>query len=290
MSGLPLDHLDHLSHSSRELLLRCAKSWFLRYLTPAPRSASLWTAIGSAVHEVTEAYDRDQIEKPLGGFEWNERTVTMEWRRVFDLQLEGLRKREPDQTKWRFSPSEPLEVWSTLGPQLVQSWIDWRQRSPYKVWITPDGEPAIELDVSGMLPGCPVEIEGYIDVVFEDPVFDQLIIVDKKTSKKPPATPDQFAVYAALFEVKYGKRPKLGAAFMNRQGTLAKPYELAEFTPEAVGAVFGEAWEQIQAGDFTATPGRACYLCDTSSSCAAIGGPLADRYDPASPGYETPPF
>lgn len=285
MSGLPLKHL---SHSSRELLLRCAKSWMLKYLTPAPRSASLWTAIGSAVHEATETWDRVALE--IGDPDWTASQTNSIWEASFGMQLDELRKREPDQTKWRFSPTEPLEVWSTLGPQLVQSWIDWRKRSPYKVWITPDGVPAIELDVSGMLPGCPVEIKGYVDVVFDDPVFDQLIIVDKKTSKKPPATPDQFAVYAALFEVKYGKRPKLGAAFMNRRGTLAKPYELAEFTPEAVGAVFGEAWEQIQAGDFTATPGRACFLCDVSSSCAAVGGPLADRYDPASPSNEKIPF
>lgn len=277
--------LEHLSHSSRELLLRCAKSWFLKYLTPAPPSASLWTAIGSAVHEVTEEYDRSASPGA-----WTEGTVRTLWIQSFGQQLEGLRKREPDESKWRFSPTEPLEVWSTLGPQLVQSWIDWRKRSPYTVWTTPDGVPAIELDVSGMLPGCPVEIKGYVDVVMHDPVLDRLVIVDKKTSKKPPAEVAQFATYAALLEAKYGVRAPLGAAFMNRRGTLATPWDLGGVTPEAVGAVFGQAWEQIQAGEFEATPGRACFLCDVASSCAAVGGPLADRYDPASPGYEIPPY
>jgi putative RecB family exonuclease len=275
----------HLSHSSRELLLRCAKSYFLKYRTDAPRSASLWTAIGSAVHEATEHYDRLTVK----GDERKFRAGPV-WDHQFDLQLDKLRKLEPNQNNWRFSPSEPLEVWPTLGPQLVQSWIDWRKRSPYTVWITPDGTPAIELDVSGMLPGCPVEIKGYVDVVMHDPVFDQLIIVDKKTSKRPPATADQFAVYAALLEVKYGKRARLGVAFMNRKGTLAKPFELAEYTPEALGQVFNETWNQIQAGDFPASPGQACFLCDVSSSCAVKNGPLAYLHDPDHPSNEKIPF
>lgn len=257
----------------------------LKYLTPAPRSVSLWTAVGTAVHEATERFDRMELMGQERAF-----SAGFVWERLFEAQIDKLRAAEPNQYNWRFSPSEPLEVWSTLGPQLVQSWVDWRKRSPYTVWITPDGVPAIELDVSGMLPGCPVEIKGYVDVVMHDPVFDQLIIIDKKTSKKPPAEVAQFATYAALLEVKYGKRARLGAAFMNRRGTLATPFDLDGVTPESVGAVFGEAWEQIQAGDFTATPGRACYLCDTSSSCAVKNGPFAPRYDPASPGYEHPPF
>jgi putative RecB family exonuclease len=275
---------EHLSHSSRELLLRCAKSWFLKYMTDAPRSVSLWTAIGSAVHEATEKYDRMQVNCVEQAFH-----AGFVWERCFDAQLDELRRKEPDEYKWRFSPSEPLGVWSTLGPQLVQSWVDWRQRSPYTVWITPDGVPAIELDVSGMLPGCPVEIKGYVDIVMEDPVFGQLVIIDKKTSKRPPASVEQFATYAALLEAKYGRRARLGAAFMNRKGTLATPWDLDGVTPQSVGAVFGDAWEQIKAGKFPADPGKACFLCDTSSSCAVKNGPLAPLHDPASPGY-APPF
>lgn len=275
----------HLSHSSRELLLRCAKSWFLKYLTPAPRSVSLWTAVGSAVHEATEAYDRS--DKPES---WTPAVVQMVWTEKFNGQVEELVRKEPNQNKWRFSPSEPLGVWSTLGPQLVQSWIDWRRRSPYTVWVTPDGVPAIELDVSGRLPRCPVEIKGYVDIVMHDPVLDRLVVIDKKTSKRPPASVAQFATYAALLDNKYGVRPPLGVAFMNRKGTLATPRDLSEFTPDAVGAAFGEAWEQIQSGEFPASPGDPCFICDVSAACAAKGGPLAAMYDPDAPGYETPPY
>jgi putative RecB family exonuclease len=264
---------EHISFSSRETLTRCARSWMLKYLAKAPQRPALWLAGGSAVHEVTEMYDRavDPEKFDLAGL----------WRVQFDLQLMRLRRKDANEWNWNRSSSEPIEVWNQMGPAFVQAYIDWRQRSPYEIWTTPDGVPAIELDVSGMLPGCPVEIKAYLDRV----------IVDIKTSKRPPKNADQFGVYAALLEAKYGVRARLGAPFMNRKAALGTPHELDKYTPAFVGEMFGEAWKQILSGDFPADgiDNGACYLCDTSSSCYAKGGPLSAQFDPADPSYP-PPF
>lgn len=277
----------HLSHSARELLERCAKSYWLKYFTDAPRSQSLWLAGGSAVHETTEHYD---LMRSVGNADiFRAEDV---WDVFFDRQLEELRSKEPNEHKWRRSASEgDIDAWRRAGLSFVQSYIDWRERSPWEIWTTPDGEPAIELDISGRLPGCPVEIKAYLDRIMYDPVFKKHWIVDLKTSKKPPQSAAQFEVYAALVKVKYGLRVSDGAAFMNRRATLSKPFDLSEVTPEGVGAVFGEAWKQVQSGEFPATgiANGACFICDTSSSCHARGGPLASMYDPDSPGYP-PPF
>lgn len=276
----------HLSHSSRDTLLRCAKSYFLSRMTPAPKQPALWLATGSAVHQVTELYDRALLRGDVESFD-----VTTAWPIFFGGQLEDLRKKDPNEFHWRSSKREPIAWWNQMGPQMVQAYIDWRKRSPYTIWTTPDGEPAIELDVSGYLPGCEVEIKAYLDRVFHDPVFDQLIIVDIKTSKSPPKGADQFAVYAALMAAKWSEAvAPLGAAYMTREGTLATPWPLLAYTPEAVGELYQEAWEQIKRGYFAANPGDACRICDVSSSCAAINGPLARIYDPASPEYSEPPF
>jgi RecB family exonuclease len=281
---------DHLSFSSRETLLRCARSWLLRYLMKAPQRPSLWLAGGSAVHEVTEAYDRARhVAEFLGrSFGWDIRDVLDRWEDHFDAQLTKLRAKDSNESHWNRSPSEPIEVWNQMGPEFVRAWIDWRQRSPYEIWTAPDGTVGIEMDVSGRLPGCSVEIKGYIDRVFHDPVFDQIIIVDLKTSKRPPKSADQFGVYAALLEAKYGVRARLGAPFMNRLATLGKPYELAEYTADSVGAMFGEAWEQIQSGSFEPNLNE-CFICDVSASCSAKGGPLAAQFDPYDSGFK-PPF
>lgn len=282
MSAMPREPktTGHLSHSSRETLLRCAKSWFLRYRTPAPRRPALWSAGGSAVHETTELWDRGQI---------SDKEVADAWHDRFERQLQKAFAAEPNEWNWGRSKSEPIEVWRVQGLEFVQSYLDWRKRSPYELWTTPDGQLAVELDVSGFLPGCPVEIKGYVDRIFHDPILDRLVDVDLKSGKKAPQSGDQFGTYAALMKVKYDVATDLGVPFLNRRGTLGKPYELAEYTPEAVGAVFGAAWERIQTGEFPATPGD-CFICDLQSSCAAVGGPLASRYDPDSPGYEHPPF
>jgi hypothetical protein len=73
---------------------------------------------------------------------------------------------------------------------------------------------------------------------------------------------------------------------MNRKGGLGKPYDLAEYTPEYVGLVFGEAWEQVESGEFPANGwDKECFICDVEAACAAAGGPLAHLYDPAHPAH-----
>lgn len=278
----------HTSHSAREQLERCAKSFFLARIAKAPKRPALWLAGGSAVHEATEKYDRMAVNCVEQAFH-----VGSIWERYFELQLEELRAKEPNENVWRKSQAEPIEVWNRMGPQFVQSYIDWRKRSPWEIWTTPDGEPAIELDVSGMLPGCPVEIKAYLDRVFWDPVFKKRHIVDLKTGKRAPTTPDQFGTYAAMVKVKYGVDIDSGVPFMNRKGGLGKPFDLTEHTPEYVGLVFGEAWEQVQRGDFPANGfDSQCFICDVEAACAARNGPLAHLYDPASPGHPSnnPPY
>lgn len=280
--------MEHLSHSSRETLQRCAKSWFLKYMAQAPKRPALWLAGGSAVHETTEFYDLQQVAMGGKPKPWSETTVRRLFNQIFDTQLGKAREAEPNENVWAKSQAEPIAVWRTNGAQFVQAYIDWRIRSPWEIWAADDGQPAIELDVSGRLPGCPVEIKGYIDRIFWDPVFKKHHIVDLKTGKNPPKNADQFGAYRALTEVKHGITADSGVPFMNRKGGLGKPHDLTAYTPEFVGDVFGKAWDEIQeytrTGQWPATPGD-CFICDVQSSCAAVGGPLAPQFDPASPGY-----
>ena len=275
--------LEHVSFSSRETLQRCARSFFLKYYAKAPQMPALWSVGGSAVHETTEHYD---LMKTAGNSDLFK--VKEIWDVYFDAQLAKARDKQANENLWRRAQAEPIDVWRRQGLAFVQSYIDWRERSPWELWTTPDGEPAIELDVSGRLPGCPVEIKAYLDRIFWDPVFKKHHIVDLKSGKRPPKSADQFGTYAALVKVKYGLDVDSGVPFMNRKGGLGKPFDLTEFTPESVGAVFGEAWEQVQehlrTGSWPANTGD-CYICDVQAACAAINGPLAPQYDPASPGH-----
>ena len=277
--------IKHLSHSSKETFERCAKGWFLKYIAKAPQQPAVWSVGGSAVHEATEFHD-------LLSFSDDERIFDLAgtWEMCFEDQLAKAIDKEPNQNLWRRSGNDTVESWRVMGLNHVQAWIDWRQRSGWEIWTTPDGEPAIELDISGFLPGCPVEIKAYLDRIMFDPLFKKLWIVDLKTGKKAPASAAQFGVYRALIKEKYGVDIFDGLAFMNRAGTPGKPWDLTEYTPEAVGKVFGETWKQIQAGEFPATgiANRGCYLCDVSAACYAKGGPLSAQFDPSDPAYPPP--
>jgi putative RecB family exonuclease len=277
----PERRVSHISHSARETLLRCAKSYFLSRIAGAPKRPALWLAGGSAVHTATEEYDRLAVVGEEERFD-----VEARWNTCFQVELTAARQQDVNENRWRRSPTEPVGVWNQLGPQFVRAYIDWRQRSPWQIWTTPDGQPAIELDVSGYLPGCPVEIKAFADRVFWDPVFERLEVLDLKTGKRPPKGPDQFATYGALIEAKYGVKPHSGVPFMNRKGTVGKPYELEEFTPEVVGQLYGEAWEQIQGRQFPADGyDSECFICDVSDSCFVKNGPLAAQYDPDHPDH-----
>lgn len=275
----------HTSHSAKETLERCAKSYYLGRIAGAPKRPALWSAGGSAVHETTEAYDLLHVEGHEDGFD-----VKAVWDSTFDAQLAKIRETEPDENTWRRSGSEDVDTWRAMGLGFVQAYIDWRERANWQIWDTPQGEPAIELDVTGKLPGCPVDIWGFVDRVFWDPTFKKLWVLDLKSGKRPPATPAQFETYAALIRAKYGIQVDGGVAFMNRRGSLGKPWDLSQVTPKAVGAVYGEAWKRVQGGYFPADGfPNGCFICDVQSACVKQNGPLAHIYDPDHPDYK-PPF
>lgn len=277
---------EHISFSSKETLERCARSYFLSRLANAPSQPALWLAGGSAVHEATEHYDLISMVGNADVF-----PASQVWETCFDAQLAKASAAEPNVNLWRSSRSEPIEVWRSMGLGFVKAYVAWRERSPWEICTTPGGEPAIELDVTGRLPGCPVEIKAYLDRVFWDPEFKKIWVLDLKTSKRPPKTAAQFETYAALLTVKYGVKVDMGVAFMNRTGTPGTPYDLSRVTPESVGEAYGKAWEQIQeysrTGQWPANTNE-CFICDVQAACAAQNGPLAHLYDPASPGYPIP--
>src|SRR5258708_9047 len=195
----------------------CPKQYELSYVRGAPKKGAGWFLGGTAVHRCTGEWDRDQVLT----FGKKQADLPAIWRRVFHETLEKNKEQDPDTLGWRKAgvksgnpDGEDISYWySVLGPQLVQSYIAWRQRSGLEIWITPDGEPAIEIDVSGSLPGMgDVAFKGYIDRIFYSPSQDQLTVVDLKTGTRKPETGLQLGVYGAAITHRYGVAVPFGAA------------------------------------------------------------------------------
>lgn len=281
--------VQHLSFSSFSTSLECRKQFQLSRMLRVPQAQAWWFVGGSAVHAATEVYDRMLFEHPGPTLGWSRTTLQMTWQRCFEAEIEKTEKIEPDEKKWRTSRGNwRYKEWNESGPLQVQNYIDWRRRSPYQIWTTPDGQPAIELDIGGYLPGCGMEIKAYLDRVFYDPILRTVQVIDLKSGATKPKNALQFGVYRALMEIKYGVVADIGAALMTREGALHKAYSLAKYTPEYVGSQLGCLERDIKSRSFPANVGGACFMCSVKDSCYAADGPLAGKYDPDHPDMKVP--
>jgi hypothetical protein len=80
---------------------------------------------------------------------------------------------------------EDANFWQNQGPKWVEAYIAWRNANPdWKIWKAPDGNHAIELELTPVVADVPVKM--IIDRVFE--VNGELVIVDLKTSQSTPTS------------------------------------------------------------------------------------------------------
>jgi hypothetical protein len=77
-------------------------------------------------------------------------------------------------------------------------------------------------------------------------------------------------------------------AFMNREGKLASPFDLAKYTPEYVQHQFNQLTKAVVAGVFPAHQTGGCFRCDVAQFCYVAGGAKSADYDPDDPGFHPP--
>jgi putative RecB family exonuclease len=181
--------------------------------------------------------------------------------------------------------------WEENGPGLAQSFITWYEsRDDVRVWITPDGVPAIELGFTAQFGRVPVRM--YIDLVLEmgndNPA---LVIVDLKSGTRKPENARQLAVYASGVERRYGIRPRYGAYFMARGGPLKEktyfqtpvPLWLPQYSLDHLAGEFEMLDRGVTNQVFPAHPGEQCRRCSVAYACMDAGGHMAPLLDPNYP-------
>lgn len=177
--------------------------------------------------------------------------------------------------------------WFDHGPKMIDNWVNWRKEHGWILWETPDGEPAIELELNIILPGD-IPVKMVIDRIFVLP-SGLLAPVDLKTGSRMPEFPEQLGLYATGMELAYGPefRPQWGFYWDAQKGTHGQPQPLDMYTPQYLSALYSEAIAGINAGSFLAKPANSCQnWCGQSRHCAAVGGAEAHIYDPALNGKQ----
>lgn len=178
--------------------------------------------------------------------------------------------------------------WIANGPGMVRNFTDWYEANEdVSVWVTPDGRPAIELELTAKFGDVPVRM--FIDLVLV--IGTALVVVDWKSGAKTPDGLSQLAIYACGLELAYGKqfRPRYGTFFMLRgvgkdeedKTFFLTPTELSgyQFSVPFWTRQFTMFDKAIDNRVYVAKPGEACKRCGVSYACPAVGGRLASVFD-----------
>jgi len=183
----------------------------------------------------------------------------------------------------RQKPETSADWWRSNGGATVQRFIDWYEAHPdVTIWVTPDGRPAIELELRVKFGD--IEVVMAIDTVFK--MGTALVVIDWKTSAKAPESYRQLGVYACGLELMGWPRPKYGAYFLPRdEQPFQKPIDLSapQYSVPYLTKEFALMRKTTEQGLYVANPGRACGRCSVAHACLANGGAKAREYDPAHP-------
>jgi CRISPR/Cas system-associated exonuclease Cas4 (RecB family) len=167
--------------------------------------------------------------------------------------------------------------WRKSGPPMVQKWMDWRSRSDWDIWVTPEGKPAIEIGL--IVPMGGVNVKMFLDRVFQTS-RGHLIIVDLKSGKRTPESDLQLGFYSAGLQVEWGVEVFGGAYWMAREGKMTEIQTLDHYTPALLGHYAQQMRRAIDNEIFLPKPSMRCRSCGVRDYCASNGGLKAAGYDP----------
>jgi len=270
-------NLEHLSYSSVDLFIMCARAWRFRYVDKVVTLKSPNLIFGSAVHEAVEVYIRllatDPSMPPLPIHEL--------WPDVWAHQLEL----KGDKTAW----DKPPEEYEKLGLAMLSKEVTVTGGGPerkmdnasaflngvkpmmdtgvFLVPFEPMGEPVLEQYVEFTVPGVPIPIVGYIDIITDDGIPADFKSAGRawKTDKAHDSLQPAFYL-AALNQTGYQGSPDFKFRYYIFTKSMRAPKIQIIETKRTVGQLFWladtirEVWEAIQTGKFPPTgPGH--WLC-----------------------------
>lgn len=158
---------------------------------------------------------------------------------------------------------EDATWWNEMGPTWVNNYIMWRKNNPqWKIWTTPQGARAIELELNPIIAGVPVKM--FIDRIFE--VNGQLVIVDLKTSARRPASDLQLGFYKVGVEKMLGVEVNLGNYWMSRESGTGEMIDLSRYTYDTLEYFVDKFQTARKSGIFLPNL-SSCSYCGLAAHC-----------------------
>ena len=270
----------YVSHSAMNTWLNCGWQYYLSRIVNVEEQPSYWLVGGKAVHEATEIYD---LESDTTMFD-STAVFNMRWDANFKESDNGKPFRAGGRATKAYPNKEDAQWWLDNGPKMVDFWVQFREDSGWKLYELPTGKVSVETELNFEIQG--VEVKGFLDCLMVSPE-GELVVVDIKTSSKPPATNTQLGIYAILVEKILGVRPTKGAYFLARTGELTPPVPLDMYTENRFGSWLNKFKLAVENDIFIPAPGFMCGTCSVNTACYAVNGKDSHLYPEITIGEPT---
>jgi CRISPR/Cas system-associated exonuclease Cas4 (RecB family) len=153
-----------LSPSQVNTYLECPAKWYFERVLDMPRPVSSSLCVGRAVDDAISAAMRRKARREPD-------LASQDLRDAYDLTWAD---QAPEAT---FTADESPDALRETGWRCVEAWM--RDMAPRVEPAVIDGEPAVQVPVSGEIAGVPVK--GYVDLITEDGT-----VIDLKTKRDRP--------------------------------------------------------------------------------------------------------
>lgn len=217
---------------------------------------------------------------------------------LFDIEFARCEQEEAEKTGigpelWR-AGGRPTKAWPNRedrawwvhhGPGMVDKYVHWREDMldrGWRLWETPAGLPAIELELMAVFGDVPVKMG--IDRVFVSPA-GELAVIDLKSGARKPDSNLQLGFYACGMELVLGIRPTYGGYYMARTAELTELVPLDIYSVEQLTGELATFSRAIDNEVFIPNRGSHCKACGVARACSAVGGAEAHLFDPLHPDY-----
>ena len=281
--------VSHWSHSQVESILNCGKSYELGRLRGAPKTPTVWSPAGVALHDVADLIHRGEVS--------TKKAITDAWHQGFDEMVEkqfnesGVAPhfwRKAGRVSKESPDREDVDWWRTEGARQLWGYKQWLKKSGYKVARLDDGTVLSEHETTTLFGS--VEVRGFLDVVFVTP-DDELIVCDLKSGSRVPDKFTQLGLYRVALQQNHPdeKRPIVGGCFfMTRKSQPTEVVDLRVYSQQYFTHIFSMADSIREAEAFLPNPGSFCRICDVREACFTMGGLESwkfDRLNPQHPDY-----
>ncbi len=240
--------MEHLSYSSISTYLLCPRSWAFKYRDCVPVATSPALALGSAFHGAIEAL----IRAP---FEGKQMQPTEAWREAWGKATQQTIAWDDRQTPESVSndglrmllASDTLSTVQNLRPLVIE------------------GQPVIEKRIELRVPGVPIPVIGFIDLIGDDGVAYDLKTAARAWTQEQAEKEVQPLFYLAALNQE-GWTPNVSYRFRHVVFTKTKTPQVQIIETQRqsrellwLAGLIAEVWHGIEAEVFPPNPGA--WLC-----------------------------